>query len=375
MLMEHHLIAVGDGTYPVFVDDHARDSLIEALDRHLAYLQKKDPSTTVVIGNVRLTNQMQIESLAAFRELVLSSFSPLELSRAIRQQFHLYQAAGRNENREMLVTGYYEPLFEGSLTKSGPYRYPLYRRPDSLVRSTGQASISVGRYDEQGKLVPFWSRAEIETQDLLRGEELVYLKDRMDAYLMQVQGSGRILLPDGTSRSLQFAGSNGLEYSSLGKLFIDMHIMQREQVNIESMRAYFKEHPEQIERMLFHNPRYIFFSWGDDLGPRGSLGQILTPQRSVAVDHEVMPTGAVGYLVSKRPVLDDQGRINHWKTFGRFVLPQDSGAAIKGSGRIDLFFGSGPYAELAAGNMKEPGRLYFLVKKTYGPENSRPQSR
>ncbi len=365
MITEHYLIGVGPGNYPVFVDDHSRDSLIEALDRHLAYLQKKKPSDTVVVGNLRLTNQMQVESLATFRELVLTSFSPLELSQAIRQHFHLYQAAGRNEKGEMLVTGYYEPLFEGSLENSGPYRYPLYGLPDALIRKTGDAAISVGRYDEQGRLVPFWSRAEIETQNLLREDELVYLKDRLDAYLLQVQGSGRILLPDGTSRSLHFAGSNGREYNSLGKLFVDEQIMDPDQVSIESMRVYFKEHPEHMERMLFHNPRYIFFAWGDDLGPRGSLGQILTPQRSVAVDHDVLPTGAVGYLVSKRPVLDEQGGINHWKSFGRFVLPQDSGAAIKGSGRIDLFLGSGPYAELAAGTMKEPGRLYFLIKKTH----------
>ena len=115
--------------------------------------------------------------------------------------------------------------------------------------------------------------------------------------------------------------------------------------------------------MLFHNPRYIFFQWGDDHGPRGSLGEILTADRSVAIDHSILPTGAIGYLVSRRPVLNDNGTINHWRVFSRFVLPQDSGSAIKGPGRVDLFLGNGHYAETAAGNMKETGELYFLLKK------------
>jgi membrane-bound lytic murein transglycosylase A len=137
--------------------------------------------------------------------------------------------------------------------------------------------------------------------------------------------------------------------------------MTRSAVSIESIRTYFDDHPESLEPMLFHNPRYIFFDWGDDRGPRGSIGQVLTPQRSVALDHDIFPTGAIGYLISRRPVLDANGAINHWKIFGRFVLPQDSGAAIKGAGRVDLFMGSDYYAEKAAGHMNEPGSLFFLL--------------
>lgn len=120
--------------------------------------------------------------------------------------------------------------------------------------------------------------------------------------------------------------------------------------------------------MLYHNPRYIFFKWGDDKGPRGSLGQILTSHRSIAIDHKVFPTGAIGYLVSRRPIINEDGTVNHWKPFGRFVLPQDSGAAIKGAGRVDLFWGSDYYAEKAAGTMKETGNLFFLLPKLPAPE-------
>jgi membrane-bound lytic murein transglycosylase A len=285
------------------------------------------------------------------------------LNQLIRTHFQLYRAAGRDSDKKMLVTGYYEPVFEGSIEKRDGYRFPLYSRPPTLVTSH-QGKKKTGRLDDSGRLVPFWSRQEIETTNLLEGHEMVWLKNRFDAYLLQVQGSGRILLPDGTTRAVHFAAANGLGYRSLGKLFVDEQIMTRKEVSIEAIRSYFSAHPEQMERMLHHNPRYIFFKWGDDRGPRGSLGQVLTADRSVAVDHSVFPSGAIGYLVSRRPILNDDGTVNHWKTFGRFVLPQDSGAAIKGPGRVDLFMGNDYYAEKAAGSMKEKGSLFFLLPRS-----------
>jgi membrane-bound lytic murein transglycosylase A len=131
------------------------------------------------------------------------------------------------------------------------------------------------------------------------------------------------------------------------------------------MREYFAMHPDHVTPMLHHNPRYIFFKWGNDSGPKGSLGEILTPGRSVAIDHSIFPTGALGYLVSRRPVLNEDGSILRWQTFSRFVLPQDSGSAIKGAGRVDLFWGAGTYAKTAANHMKEQGAFYFLIKKQF----------
>ena len=136
-------------------------------------------------------------------------------------------------------------------------------------------------------------------------------------------------------------------------------------VSVPTMRHYFNQNPDKRTPMLHNNPRYIFFKWGDNQGPRGSLGVVLTPGRSVAIDHSVLPTGAIGYLISRKPVLDDDGIITDWKTFSRFVLPQDSGSAIKGAGRVDLFWGADRYAETAASHMKEPGQFYFIMKKQF----------
>ena len=360
--VETSLIEIDFGTSPFFIDDASQVSLINAIDHHLSYLgaPSKADQADQISG---IPRDEFHRSLTTFKTLLASSPDPIRLNQAIREHFQLYQAAGRDADHGMLVTGYFEPLFEGNLEKDSVYRYPLHGVPDSLITSHNGVK-KTGRFDENGRFVPFWARRDIETTDVLSGTELVWLKDRFDAYLIQIQGSGRILLPDGSTRALHFGGSNGLAYQSLGKLFVDQQIMTREEVSIDAIRAYFASHPEQMEPMLHHNPRYIFFKWGDDRGPRGSLGQVLTADRSIAVDHSIFPTGAIGYLVSRRPVLNQDGTINHWKTFGRFVLPQDSGAAIKGPGRVDLFLGNDYYAEKAAGSMKEKGSLFFLLPRS-----------
>lgn len=359
--VDNNLVEIGPGSAPLFIDDESPASLIEAIDRHLDYLENAEVAYPLTRAK-RITSDDFSGALKKFKSLLLTDPDPLELNRLVRSHFRIYRSTGRNGAGEMLVTGYYEPMFEGSLERTPPYLYPLYGVPDSLVIGDREKN-KTGRIDVDGRLVPYWTRRKIESGNLLQGSELVWLKDRLDAYLLQVQGSGRIQLPDGSSRALHFAAANGLAYRSLGKLFVDEQLMTREEVSIDRIRAYFSSHPEELERMLYHNPRYIFFKWGDDKGPRGSLGQVLTAQRSVAIDHEIFPTGALGYLVSSRPIINQAGSVNHWKPFGRFVLPQDSGAAVKGAGRVDLFWGSDYYAEKAAGTMKEAGSLFFLLPR------------
>ena len=355
--------------YPLFIDDGDLSPLLSAIDRHLNLLDNQPAETVVEVGGNSFTYGQFLESLETFRDIVSLKLSPFELDERIRRTFNVYQPAAtmNGGKNSILLTGYYEPLFEGSLTREGAYQYPLYRVPDTLVtrvdKTTGKKTL--GRLTAGGALLPYWSRQEIEQNNLLGGGELVYLKDPFDAYLIHIQGSGRVRLQDGSSRALHFAGSNGRNYKSLGKLFVKEKIMEAKEVSAFSMRKFFQDRPNRLIPMLHHNPRYIFFKWGEDGGPVGSLGEVLTPGRSVAVDHSLYPSGAFGYLVSRRPVLAPNGSISHWKTFSRFVLPQDSGSAIKGTGRVDLFWGAGKYAETAASHMKERGQFYFLVKKQF----------
>jgi len=365
--MQENLIERSPARFPIYLDDAPTQSLLTAIDHHINYLNSIPATTQMVIGPHSFSAGTLVDSLLFFRTIIEQNPDPLELGQLIRQHFHVFETAGRNEAGDVLVTGYYEPLFEGSLSKTPPFIHPLHGIPESLIsrKNSRTGNQELGRLDHDGTIIPYWTRQEIETRGIAKDHELVYLRDPLDAYLLQVQGSGRILLRDGSSRAISFGSSNGLDYHSLGKLFVDENIMSKEEVNIPSIRDYFQNHPEQISRMLYHNPRYIFFKWGDNHGPRGSLSTILTPGRSIAIDQSVLPVGALGYLVSNKPVLNSLGAIDHWRLFGRFVLPQDSGAAIKGAGRVDLFWGSGHYAETAASHMNENGKLFFLVKKNF----------
>jgi membrane-bound lytic murein transglycosylase A len=357
------------------VDDGDLGSLLAAAERQAAYLARQDPRATVFFDADRYDNAWLLHSVDELIGELRRAPDQQRLADFLKENYIVYQAGGREGkgDRRMLVTGYYEPLLAGSLVRQPPYLHPIHRLPDTLVRLPPEnGKTRVGRYDQDGKPAPFWSRAEIEEQGLLEGEELVYLRDAFDAFLLHVQGSGRIRLPDGEVRAVHYAGSNGLTYNSIGKLFVDEGILPLEQVNIPAMRAYFAAHPEEMARMLRHNPRYIFFAWGDDQGSRGSTGEVLTPGRSVAIDHDVLPGGGIAFLASRRPLFAEDGRVTGWTELRRLVFPQDSGSAIKGAGRVDLFWGSGDYAERAAGQMKEAGQLFFLVKKG-APANLPPE--
>ena len=365
-LEDYHELS--DKRSPLFVDDLDSASLLTAVDRHLQYLTSYSKND-VVPGLEKTTYGQLSSSLQTFRRIISSKPTPYDLDTKIRDHFTAYQAAGRKATPgKILLTGYYTPVFDGSLTKKDPFIYPLYSVPDSLVirKNPSTGKQETGRKDSRNTFLPFWTRSEIERGALPAENELVYLRDPLDAYLIHIQGSGKIRLRDGSIQSIGFAASNGHRYRSLGKLFVDRGLMERNDVSIPAIRDYFTSHPHHIVDMLNHNPRYIFFAWADSEGPpRGSIGVQLTSGRSVAVDHTVFPTGAIGYLVSRRPVLTKHGKISHWKTFSRFVMPQDSGAAIKGSGRIDLFLGTGDYAEIAASHMQEEGKFFILVQNNF----------
>lgn len=353
-------------TPPSFSDDLDRASLIRALMSQKHYLEGQSGNDEVTIGSFVASNDLLLESVNDLLVFLRKNPDHTQLTQFLTSNYQVFQAGGRKSKwgRKMLVTGYYEPLFQGSLTKQTPYLTPLYMRPSELVRQTGpDGKKEVGMYNSKHNFIPFWTRKEIETEHHLAGKELVYLKDPFDAYLLHVQGSGKIALPDGSTKSIGFAGTNGLTYKSIGKYLVDEKIMKLKEVNIPAIREYLDQHPDERRQLLHQNPRYIFFQWGDDKGPRGSSGEPLTAQRSIAIDPQSLPTGTIAYLKSEKPVLDAANTITHWQPMNRFVFPQDSGSAIKGTGRVDVFWGNGVYAETAANHMKHPGKLYFLVKK------------
>lgn len=361
----HHLSA---SRTPFLQDDMDRSSLLTAARTHLAYLDRQEKSKTVSLGEYTISYDWLHLSLSEFIAKVEENPDIVQLNAYLKENYYFFQAGGRKKigRRKMLVTGYYEPLFAGSPESDSRYSYPIYMVPPSLKRqNSADNTTRIGRYNDQHQFVDYWSRSEIEKKHLLFGYELAYLADPFDAFLLHVQGSGRLQFPDGSIKSVQYAASNGLGYNSIGKLLVDENKMTLEQTSIPAIRAYLNSNPEELERILHHNPRFIFFKWGDDQGPRGSLGEILTPGRSIAIDHAALPGPTLAFLVTRKPVLDDDGSIVSWELLSRFVFPQDSGSAITGTGRVDLFWGNGDYAKVAANTMKEEGYLYFLVRKGY----------
>jgi len=213
-------------------------------------------------------------------------------------------------------------------------------------------------------VVPYYERSAIDTEGVLEGraEVLAWVEDPVDIFFLQIQGSGKVYLDNGEVINVGYQTTNGQPYRSIGKLLIDEEKISVEEMSMQKIREYLHNHPEEIDTVLNHNPSYVFFTIEPD-GPLGNINVKLTPGRSIALDRRIFPKAALAFIQTEKPVIDSTGQIHSWLPFTRFALNQDTGGAIRGPGRADLFWGNGPYAEIAAGHLKHTGELYFLVLK------------
>jgi membrane-bound lytic murein transglycosylase A len=355
---------------PEFYDDMDRDSLTLAVRRNLEYLDRLPPETVFHYGPHDFTCQQVRESQEAFLDILSKGLDAEQLNREIRKKFQVYRATGQNGDRRVLFTGYYEPIYEGRLSPDESFRYPLYRPPDDIIR------IDLSLFNEKfkgeniiariegKKVLPYYSRYQIEAERVLEGKnlEIAWLKDPLDVAFLHIQGSGRLRLSDGKDFLVHYQASNGRPYRSIGRYMIEKGFLRREEMSMQAIRKHLTENPEVLDEVLNYNPSYVFFRQVEN-GPIGSIDVLLTPGRSIALDSKIFPKGAIGFISCQKPLINEKGDIIGWTKFSRFVLNQDSGGAIKGAGRADIFWGSGPYAELAAGHLKHDGELYILIKK------------
>jgi len=356
--------------YPEFHDDTDFSSLAQAISRNLEYLHRLEPQYIFHYGPHEYTCLQVRESQEAFLELVSKNPDPDELNEKIRKDFLVYRASGRVGNNKVLFTGYYEPVYEGSLIPDETFKYPIYQKPDDLIKidlglfRDEYAGKSIIARIEGKEVLPYFSRKEIEADNALanRGLEIAWLKDPLDVAFLHIQGSGRLKLPDESTISVGYQASNGRPYRSIGRYLLDRGLLSSEEISMQSIRRYLSEHPEILEEVLNHNPSYVFFDLMEN-GPFGNIDVPLTPGRSVALDSRIFPKGALCFISTEKPVIDISNEIKDWSKFSRFVLNQDTGGAIRGSGRADIFWGSDQHAELAAGHMKHEGDLYILIKK------------
>jgi len=351
-------------------DDLGFRDIAAAARQSLEYYKKLPPETAFTIGPVKTTAIDMAMTLQNFL-LIVDNASLTEAQKVtqIKKEFDFYRSVGSDGKGKVLFTGYYEPLLKCRAFSDAIYRFPLYRKPDDMIEiDLTQFGDGFPKNRLFGRLVgkkviPYYSREEIDQKKILAGKdlEILWCSDIIDINVLQVQGSGKADLGEGNVISVLYDAQNGRQYKSIGKYLIDTGVLTKDTVSMQAIREYLRSHPDQLHEILDQNPSYVFFRL--DMGPSlGNIGVPLTPGRSIATDSKLFPKGALGFVVAQKPVIEN-GAIKEWVPFTRFVMNQDTGGAIKGPGRVDLFFGQGSEAELTAGNFQHEGELYFLVRK------------
>jgi membrane-bound lytic murein transglycosylase A len=340
------LIQVSVTDAPPFLDDGDLSSLREAIGQSLAWLSTQPAEQPIAFGRRILTVAEQGQALRRVLELLADNPPADVLEARVNAEFDMLRSVGQDDGM-MLVTGYHEPVIDASEVPTAEYRVPIQGTPRDLAA---------------GRRGTYWSRAEIEQGRLgNRARPIAWARDPVDVFFMEIEGSGTLLFPDHREIRVGPVATNGRPYRSIGWLLIHEGKIPQEEMSMRVLREWLTEHPGERTRVLRYNESYIFF--GVRSGPPvGSLGVPLTPGRSIATDPRVFPRAALAFVRTTRPEESRGGRIV-WKPVRRFVVSQDAGGAIKGPGRVDIFWGRGPDAELAASEMKEAGELYFLVPK------------
>ncbi|MBD2000146.1 murein transglycosylase A [Leptolyngbya sp. FACHB-541] len=331
-----------------------RQTLLAAIAHSLHYLQTpaaaEDYRQHPVPG---ITRDRVQRSLERFRQLVLAHPDPTQLQIAVLREFDLYQAIGTDGVGTVEFTGYFEPTYRASRVRTAEYQYPLYRVPPNLAQWAQ----------------PHPTRLQLEGTDglqgsagLLRGLEMVWLSDRLEAFLVQVQGSARLQLTDGSTMTVGYAGRTEYPYTSLGRELVNDGKFTLEELSLPVLIQYFEQNPVDLNLYIPRNNRFVFFQETRGSAAIGSLGVPVTAERSIATDKSLMPPGALALIQTQVPDVNPAGELEP-QLVSRFVLDQDTGGAIRGAGRVDIFMGTGEQAGDRAGLINGTGQLYYLLLK------------
>ena len=328
-------------------------------------VQQNPPDDSKALGGslrepCRLAKARTITNDARARAFFEENFVPLQISR-------LGQDAG-------FVTGYYEPILEGSRTQTDVFNVPVYRRPSNLfVRGFTQDSPSlpnkgpVYRKIGRRKLVPYYDRAQIEDGAIAgRGLEICWLKDQTDLLFAQIQGSARIRLQDGSTIRINYDAHNGYPYTAVGRILIERGIIPREQMSMQKIREWMEQNPDGAKEVRRQNRAYVFFrevQLSDKDEPVGAQGVPLTPGRSIAVDNSLHVYGTLFFIEGELPIESPQAKT----PFRRLMVAQDTGSAITGPARADIYYGAGPEAGRISGRFRHNMRFVMLVPKSLDP--------
>lgn len=363
--------AMRRASVPALQDDLPREPLLEAIEREIAFFETLPQTRTFSFGDRVLSQTEYVAALNRFLEIGRAEMDPARFREAVANGFDFYEVYGDKDWGDVFITSYYEPLLQGSPVRTDRFTQPLYAAPEDILE------VDLSLFDpkfsgerkyrarlEGKKLVPYFSREDIDSKQALAKRKLeVCWVDPVDAFFLQIQGSGTVELPDGTRMRLNYAEKNGHPYEPIGK-FLRTEI-PAERLNMHTIEAHLRKlPPDRLQQLLNRNPSYVFFKPLDQ-SALTFLGVPATDGRTIATDRRYFPKGALAFLQFEKPRFDaaDSEVPVAWEPTGRFVLDQDIGGAITGGGRVDLFWGRGDEAKRYAGAMKARGRLYYLVPK------------
>ena len=331
-----------------------RTAVLAAIDHSLTYLAR--PGSEAAYPYTNIDHVRAVDTLLEMRRLLGNVTDGPTFNAAVRERFDVYQSVGGldpdgQRTGQVLFTGYCTPVYAAARVRGGPYQFPIYRRPADPTRYT---------------------RRQIEADGALAGDELAWLTSRFDAYVVTVQGSARLRLPDGSTWDVGTAGTNGQPYVSPGRQMVADGVIPADQLNLPTLRAYVTAHPDAGQRYLLLNPRTAFFTDAPG-GPFGKLNVPVTPMATIATDKPTFPAALPAFI--DVPLVDPDGGV---RPFRGLMLDQDTGGGIRAAGRCDIYFGVGPDAERRSGQQLAVGRLYYLVVRavtaTRPTATSRPAS-
>jgi membrane-bound lytic murein transglycosylase A len=331
-----------------------RRAMLKSIDNSLRYLATNSAAKAYSEYQVPgITLDRVKRSLVRFRKLLTESKSANQLRDAVKKEFVFYQAIGQDNKGSVKFTGYYEPIYQASRVRTAEYKYPLYKQP--------------ANFDSWPK--PHPTRLELEGVDGLQsakgplaGSEFLYMKDRFEVILVQIQGSAKFILPDGKTTTVGFNGGTDYAYNSIGRMLADDKKVQPSQLTLPGIIRYFRENPKELDVYIPRYNRFVFLKDTANSEPMGSINVPVTAERSIATDKSLMPPGALALVHTSLPFASG-GRIRP-RLVSRYVLDQDTGSAIKGPGRVDYFMGQGKTAGDRAGVTGGNGQLYYLLLKS-----------
>ncbi len=331
------------------------DRLYDALDQSISWFAA--PSSTqwfpYETSDRSITHAEALESVERFRELLETSPSAEAFRRSVLDEFRIYESVGWDGRGTVLYTGYYAPEFEASEVETSEFTAPIHRRPADLITHP-QTGVPIGQRRDDGSIGRYPTRREIETQDLHDELELVWLETPLDAYVVQVNGSAKLTMPDGEVRFVGYDGKTDRPYTGLGRTLFDRGLI--EEMDLAEIYDLYERDPIAVQDAIYENENYVYFrDYDGSTWPSGSLGRKVNARATIATDKSVYPRGGVTFVETDGiQVSGDDYDIR------RFMLDQDTGGAIRAPGRVDIYMGEGEEAEILAGGQYAEGRLFYL---------------